>query len=109
MQVNLALKKLPEFKCLPGVHGQHNGTVHLLPQDSDVIGALRKAFDSAQQGELPEWPTMEMYFHTPIDPTLQDPDGHHSAALFVQWVPNRPKVRCSRTCVAVVVGLLCPP
>jgi hypothetical protein len=92
VQVNLALKKLPEFKCLPGMHGQHNGTVHLLPQDLDVIGALRKAFSSAQQGELPEWPTMEMYFHTPIDKTIQDAAGHHSAALFVQWVPNQPKV-----------------
>ena len=72
MQVNLALKKLPEFKCLPGMRGQHQGTVHLLPQEADVIGALRKAFSSAQAGDLPEWPTMEMYFHTTIDKTIQD-------------------------------------
>lgn len=39
------------------------------------------------QGRLPEQPAIEMYFHTTVDPSLQDTQGGHSAALFVQWVP----------------------
>lgn len=117
VQVNLALKKLPDFKCLPGASGQaagvHHGTVHLLPQGQDVIGSVRNAFSSAQRGELPEWPTMEMYFHTPLDPSLQDAEGHHSSALFVQWVPYQPKVRqrsdCrdSHTCLLIRLERAC--
>jgi hypothetical protein len=96
--MNLALTTLPEFKCLPGDAGRsagiHHGTVHLLPPGSDVIRNLHTAFASAQRGELPEWPTIEMYFHTPIDASLQDAQGHHSSALFVQWVPYQLQVRC---------------
>ncbi len=41
-----------------------------------------------REGRLPEFPTIEVYFHTTLDPSLQDPSRqHHSAALFVQWVP----------------------
>ncbi|MEO1271122.1 MAG: FAD-dependent oxidoreductase, partial [Myxococcota bacterium] len=31
---------------------------------------------------------VEWYIHTTVDPSLQDPEGHHNAALFVQWVPH---------------------
>jgi len=34
--VNLALKGLPVFKCLPQAVGQHRTTTHLLP-DEDVV------------------------------------------------------------------------
>jgi hypothetical protein len=92
VQVNLALKGLPKFTCLPERVGQHHGTMHLLPQD-DVIGQLRQGFDDACNGILPEFPTIEWYIHTPVDPTLQDAAGHHSSAFFVQWVPHQPKAR----------------
>jgi phytoene dehydrogenase-like protein len=99
--VNLALKGLPQFKCLQAAQGQHNGTIHLLPQH-DVISQLRQGFADAQSGVLPEFPTIEWYIHTPVDPSLQDRAGHHSSAFFVQWVPHTPAVRpafmsmCSR-------------
>jgi phytoene dehydrogenase-like protein len=86
-KVNLALDRLPTFRCLPAVCGQHQATIHLLPQGGDVIGQIRRAFDTAQAGELADFPPIEMYTHTPVDPTLQDDQGRHSAALFVQWVP----------------------
>jgi hypothetical protein len=73
------------------MHGQHQGTVHLLPQD-DVIGQLQKGYRDACNGLLPDFPTIEWYFHTVLDATLQDAKGHHSSALFVQWVPHTPKV-----------------
>lgn len=96
MQVNLALKGLPRFKCLPGVHGQHRGTMHLLPQH-DVIDELRRGYKDACEGRLPEFPTIEWYIHTApgVDPSLSDTGGHHSSAFFVQWVPHTPKVRLS--------------
>src|SRR5262249_505201 len=35
----------------------------------------------------PDFPAIEWYIHTTVDPSLRDPDGHHNSALFVQWVP----------------------
>jgi phytoene dehydrogenase-like protein len=87
LKVNLALDKLPTFRCLPQNCGQHNATIHLLPQEQDVMRHLSKAFEQAQAGELPDFPCIEWYMHTPADPTLQDDEGRHNAAFFVQWVP----------------------
>ena len=39
------------------------------------------------QMALPEFPAIEWYIHTTVDPSLSDAEGRHSAALFVQWVP----------------------
>ena len=89
LKLNLALSGLPRFTCLPEDKGQHRTTTHLLPQEGDIIGAIKRAHADALAGKLPEFPTMEWYFHTTVDPTLQDAEGHHSSALFVQWAPNR--------------------
>jgi phytoene dehydrogenase-like protein len=86
-KVNLALKGLPKFTCLPENRGQFSTTVHLLPDERDVMAAMTTAFADVQAGRLPQFPTIEWYFHTPVDPTLQDAGGHHNSALFVQWVP----------------------
>jgi phytoene dehydrogenase-like protein len=87
LKVNLALDRLPTFTCLPQDCGQHNATIHLLPQEHDVIHHIRQAFETVQAGELADFPPMEWYMHTPADPTLQDEQGRHNSALFVQWVP----------------------
>lgn len=87
MKVNLALSKLPTFTCLPENKGQHNGTIHLLPHGPDVVGAIRRGFEEVQQGRLAEFPTIEWYIHTQADPSLQDAEGRHNSAFFVQWVP----------------------
>jgi len=86
LKVNLALRDLPRFTCLPEPRGQHQTTIHLLPE-KDVIGALRRAFVDAMNGRLPDFPAIEWYIHTTIDPSLRDAEGHHNSALFVQWVP----------------------
>ncbi len=86
-KVNLALKGLPKFKCLPEDRGQFGPTIHLLPDEEDVIGKLRRSYETVQRGQLDDFPTIEWYFHTPVDPSLQDAAGHHNSALFVQWVP----------------------
>jgi phytoene dehydrogenase-like protein len=90
MKVNLALDRLPTFKCLPQNRGQHNATIHLLPQfpgDRGLIEFIRKQYETAQAGRLAEFPTIEWYVHTQADPSLMDEQGHHNAAFFVQWVP----------------------
>jgi phytoene dehydrogenase-like protein len=87
LKVNLALDRLPKFTCLPEARGQHNATIHLLPQEKDVISHIRKGFEKVQAGELADFPTIEWYIHTAADPSLQDKEGRHNSAFFVQWAP----------------------
>ena len=87
LKLNLALKALPHFSCLPEDKGQFGPTIHLLPDEDDVQSTLESAFDAAQNGRLPEFPSIEWYIHSTLDPTLSDREGHISSALFVQWVP----------------------
>jgi phytoene dehydrogenase-like protein len=88
MKVNLAFDGLPTFSCVKkGDQGPYGPTIHILPDQKDPIGSLRRAYESVCKGELADEPTIEWYFHTPIDPSLRDAEGHHNGALFVQWVP----------------------
>ena len=88
LKVNLALRDLPRFTCLPdGAASPFGATIHLLPQVPDVLDAVRRQWADVRAGRLPDFPTIEWYVHTTVDPSLRDPDGHHSAALFVQSVP----------------------
>src|SRR3954469_989927 len=86
-KVNLALKRLPRFTCLPEDRGQFGSTMHLLPDEHEVMGAMRAAFADVKAGRLPQFPTIEWYIHTTVDPSLRDAEGHHNSALFVQWLP----------------------
>jgi phytoene dehydrogenase-like protein len=87
LKVNLALRELPSFSCLPAnAPSPFGSTIHLLPQDSP-LDAVRAMWADVQDGRLPEFPTIEWYLHTTADPSLQDDEGHHSSALFVQSVP----------------------
>lgn len=86
-KVNLALKGLPRFTCLPQDRGQFGPTIHLLPDEDVVLQSLIDGFADVKAGRLPAFPTIEWYIHTTIDPTLKDDEGHHNSALFVQWVP----------------------
>lgn len=92
LKVNLALRGLPRYSCLPEDLGQHRTTTHLLPDDEDqIVAALDRAFDDAtKKAALPDFPTMEVYTQTSVDSNLSDDSGRHSAALFVQWVPYQP-------------------
>ncbi|MFV2100367.1 phytoene desaturase family protein [Micromonospora sp. LOL_024] len=96
LKLNLALRGLPRFSCLPeGTASPFGSTIHLLPGSASLTGgtgeppmaALRAMWADVQAGRLPEEPTIEWYLHTTVDPSLADPAGHHSSALFVQSVP----------------------
>lgn len=86
-KVNLALKGLPRFTSLPEDRGQYGCTTHLLPDEGEVMKSLIQGFQDVKEGRLPEFPTIEWYIHTTVDPSLRDAAGHHNSALFVQWVP----------------------
>jgi phytoene dehydrogenase-like protein len=86
LKVNLALRDLPRFTCLPDTAPSPFGaTIHLLPDGG--LDAVRAQWADVQAGRLPDFPTIEWYVHTTVDPSLRDEDGHHSSALFVQSVP----------------------
>jgi phytoene dehydrogenase-like protein len=91
LKVNLALRGLPTFSCLPaGSPSPFGSTIHLLPgsgPDGQPLDRLRRMWTDVVEGRLPEEPTIEWYVHTTVDPSLQDEEGHHSSALFVQSVP----------------------
>ncbi len=91
MKVNLALRDLPRFSCLPeDTPTPFGATVHLLPGSApggSPMSALRAMWAEVQAGRLPAEPTIEWYVHTTVDPSLRDEAGHHSSALFVQSVP----------------------
>lgn len=91
LKVNLALRGLPRFSCLPEDRGQYGPTIHLLPDEREVLRTLVDNFRAVERGELPEFPAIDWYIHTTIDPSLRDPDGHHNSALFVSSVPYAPK------------------
>lgn len=88
-KLNLALSGLPRFRCLPEDRGQFGPTIHLLPDEEHVLDELEAAFAAAQRGELPDFPSIEWYVHSTLDPSLSDAQGRISAALFVQWVPEQ--------------------
>jgi len=87
IKVNLCLRDLPTFSCLPERRGQHRATIHLLPE-RDTRMKLREAFAECREGRLPSNPSVEWYIHTTLDPSLRDEHGRHSSALFCQWVPH---------------------
>lgn len=88
LKVNLALSGLPRFSCLPpGAPSPFGSTIHLLPFHDSPMASLRAMWTDVLAGRLPAEPTIEWYLHTTVDPSLQDPAGHHSSALFVQSVP----------------------
>jgi phytoene dehydrogenase-like protein len=99
LKLNMALRGLPRFSCLPADGPSPFGsTIHLLPGSEGLAGgtsdspmaALRAMWADVQAGVLPAEPTIEWYLHTTVDPSLQDAEGHHSSALFVQSVPFQP-------------------
>jgi phytoene dehydrogenase-like protein len=89
LKINLALRDLPRLRCLPDdAPSPWGSTVHLLPDATGrPLEAVRGMWRDVEAGRLPDFPTMEWYVHTTVDPTLRDDAGHHSSALFVQSVP----------------------
>lgn len=87
LKINLAVRELPDFTCLPGraePGPQHRGTIHI----GASLELLERAYEEARTGRPSARPIVEMTIPTSVDHTLA-PAGHHIVNLFVQYAPYR--------------------
>jgi phytoene dehydrogenase-like protein len=85
VKVNLALDRLPEFRCKPGFDPEvHGGTIVLCESIDDIEGA----FQDAVAGRAARLPFADICIPSVFDPTLA-PEGHHVMSMFTQWVPHQ--------------------
>ncbi|WP_069801266.1 phytoene desaturase family protein [Thermogemmatispora onikobensis] len=84
IKINLALKELPSFTCLPGSEPglQHAGSCEISPTPDWV----QQAYEDALRGELSRRPYIEAYMQSATDPSLTPP-GKHLISLFCQYAP----------------------
>lgn len=90
IKLNIALKELPSFKCLPGTTPglQHFGSLDLTPTPDWV----QDAYEDAARGELSKRPYIEAYMQSATDPTVA-PQGYHTISMFCQYAPYHLKGR----------------
>jgi phytoene dehydrogenase-like protein len=83
-KVNLALDRLPEFTCLPGVGEHLRGAISLSPSVDD----MERAYDDAKYGRWSSKPYVDIIMPTLVDPAMAPP-GKHVMSCFVQYAPYR--------------------
>lgn len=85
VKINLVLKELPNFKCMPGVKAgpQHRGTIHISPS----FHFIEEAYADSIVGRPSRAPLLECTIPTVIDTTLA-PEGYHIMNIFSQYFPN---------------------
>ncbi len=90
IKINLALKELPSFTCLPGSQPglQHAGSCEISPTPDWV----QTAYEEAARGELSRHPYIEAYMQSATDPSIAPP-GKHVISLFCQYAPRHLKGR----------------
>jgi phytoene dehydrogenase-like protein len=83
-KVNLAVDRLPDFRCLPG-EGEHlRGAISFSPS----IDEMETAYDDAKYGRFSRRPYVDMIIPTLVDPTMAPP-GKHVISCFVQYAPYK--------------------
>ncbi len=90
VKLNVALKELPSFRCLPGTTPglQHAGSCEISPTPEWV----QDAYEDAAHGELSRKPYIEAYMQSSTDPTVA-PTGKHTLSAFCQYAPYHLKGR----------------
>ena len=90
IKINVALKELPNFKCLPGTTPalQHFGSCEISPTPDWV----QNAYEDAMHGELSKKPYIEAYMQSSTDRSIV-PEGFHTISMFCQYAPYRLKGR----------------
>ena len=83
-KVNLALDRLPEFACLPGVGEHLRGAMSISPS----VDEMEQAYDDAKYGHWSRRPYIDMIIPTLVDPQMAPP-GKHVMSCFVQYAPYR--------------------
>jgi phytoene dehydrogenase-like protein len=83
-KVNLAVDRLPDFRCLPG-EGEHlRGAISFSPSMED----MERAYDDAKYGHWSRRPYIDMIIPTLVDPAMAPP-GKHVISCFVQYAPYK--------------------
>ncbi len=84
VKVNVALKELPNFRCLPGTAPglQHAGSCDITP----TVDWVQNAYEDALRGELSRKPYIEAYMQSATDPSVAPP-GYHTISMFCQYGP----------------------
>ena len=90
IKLNIALKELPSFTCLPGTKPglQHSGSCDITPTPDWV----QEAYEDAARGELSRKPYIEAYMQSATDPSIA-PAGKHTISMFCQYAPYHLKGR----------------
>jgi phytoene dehydrogenase-like protein len=112
-RMNVALKELPDFSCLPGTEqAEHHTAGIIMAPDCRY---METAYIEARQSGWSKNPVVEMLIPSTIDATLA-PEGHHVASLFCQhfdfdlpkgrsWDEEREK---AADCIVETVDLFAP-
>jgi len=94
-RMNVALSRLPDFACLPGVEPatHHASGIVIAPS----LGYMERAYFDAKSSGWSRAPIVEVLIPSVVDDTLA-PAGMHVASLFCQHVhPDLGSVRPNRT------------
>jgi phytoene dehydrogenase-like protein len=84
VKVNVAIDRLPEFRCKPGFDPEvHGGTIVL----ADSLDEIETAFQDAVASRPAAVPFADICIPSVFDPTLA-PAGKHVMSMFTQWVPH---------------------
>jgi phytoene dehydrogenase-like protein len=83
-KVNLAVDRLPEFTCLPGVGEHVRGAISFSP----ALDEMERAYDDAKYGHFSRKPYIDMIIPTLVDPSMAPP-GKHVISCFVQYAPYK--------------------
>ncbi len=83
-KVNLAVDRLPDFACLPGVGEHPRGAISFSP----ALDEMERAYDDAKYGHFSKKPYIDMIIPTLVDPSMAPP-GKHVISCFVQYAPYR--------------------
>jgi phytoene dehydrogenase-like protein len=83
-KVNLAVDRLPDFTCLPGVGEHLRGAISFSP----AIDDMERAYDDAKYGTFSKKPYIDMIIPTLVDPSMAPP-GKHVISCFVQYAPYK--------------------
>ena len=81
-KVNLAVDRLPDFACLPGLGEHLRGAISFSPS----VEEMERAYDDAKYGRFSARPYIDMIIPTLVDPTMAPP-GKHVISCFVQYAP----------------------
>jgi phytoene dehydrogenase-like protein len=81
-KVNLALDRIPDFTCRPGIGPHLQGDIAIAPD----IDYLERAYDQAKYGDFSQRPYLNIVIPSLSDPSVA-PAGKHVMSIFVQYAP----------------------